>query len=83
METIDIAMIVVSTVIVLVMCGSCVTKGRIYNRQRALHKFNAVLPLQVEAEYQTRIQRENVDNPTETEETQRTYPTIVISCLHL
>ena len=74
MEAIDIAIIVLTTVVVLVMCGSCVTKGRVYNRQLALRRFNAVTPIQTETE-------EEMENSNKTEETQRTYPTIVISCL--
>lgn len=75
MEAIDIVIIVVSTVIVLVMCGSCVTKGHVYNRQLALRRFNAVMPL---PQYQT---SEEMENSIKQEETQTTYPKIIISCL--
>lgn len=75
MESIDIVIIVITTVIVLVMCGSCVTKGRVYNRQLALRRFNAVMPL---PEYQT---REEMENSIKQENPQTIYPIIVISCL--
>ena len=75
MEAIDIVIIVVSTVIVLVMRGSCVTKGRVYNRQLALRRFNTVMPL---PEYET---SEEMTNSIKQEERQPKYPTIVICCL--
>lgn len=81
MEDIDIVLILVATVITIVLCGTCIVQSQSTNRQRALSRFNMIMPVDVETEHQRRSQRE-VSQKTE-ESGIITHPTgpIIISCL--
>lgn len=74
MEPIDIALILIVTIIAILICGTCIAKSHATNsqhqRQRTLYRLNTIMPLSAEEE------RESSHKTSESEPRQ-----IVISCL--
>lgn len=74
MESIDIVLILIVTIIVIVICGTCIVKSHETNcqhqRQRTLYRLNSVMPLSAEEE------RDSSHKTSDSEHRQ-----IVISCL--